>query len=61
MEANDIQLQQKDVEIQRQATKLRERALEFNKEQKELLTLRVRKLLFYCMSEEIMTLPCSVY
>ena len=51
MEAKDTQLQQKDDQLQRQATELRERTL---REQRELQTLRVREWFMY---GEKVTLP----
>ena len=46
MEVKDTQLQQKDGQIQRQGTELRERTLQHNRQLREL---RVRKCMFYCI------------
>ena len=42
MDANDTQLQQKEVLLEQQNTELRERDTEINRQQRELQTLKVR-------------------
>ena len=55
LQQKDSELQQKDDEIQQQGMKLEEKTLQFRMQQGELQALRVRKLMFYCMSEKMMT------
>ena len=39
----------KDTQLQRQGAELRERTLQLNRQLREVQTLRVRKLVFYCI------------
>ena len=52
----DTQLQHKDGQIQRQATELRERALQLSRQLRELQTLRVIKEIDILLYGEVMTL-----
>ena len=57
LQQKDTQLQHKDGQIQRQGAELRERNLQLNRQLRELQTMRVRKLISYCMCGETMTEP----
>ena len=47
VEVKDIQLQQKDDQLQRQNIELQEKAAQLKRQQRELQTSTVRKCVFY--------------